>query len=174
MDKIALPANAGNSTCSSQVKMPHTQFTCVTCTVPVEAGIYTCFYAAKTSRRMHAIGPNKARKLQVTSPAGCRITYLQVAGEFTRDVIASYLQLQVFLCGLAVIFACGCAGIFSCVCSYFCLRLAGIFLRAILIFSRAICMYFCLQKQAILHASRGQFCMNSVCKIISTIPVVLR
>ena len=88
---------------------------------------YTCFYAASTSRRIHAIAVNKARKLQVTSPAWCRLTYLQFAREFTRGVIADCLQLQVILCGIAGFFVCDCAGIFSCVCSYFCLRLAGTF-----------------------------------------------
>ena len=124
--RAKLTANAGNFTCSSQVKRPHMQFTCVTCSLPVKTGDYTCFYAASTSRRLHAIAVNKARKLQVTSPAGCRLTYLQFAGEFTRGVIADCLQLQVILCGIAGFFACDCADIFCCVCSYFCLRLAGI------------------------------------------------
>ena len=103
------------------------QFTCVTWSSPVKTGRYTCFYAASTSRRIHLIALDKARKLQVTSPAWCRLTYLQFAGEFTRGVIADCLQLQVILRGIAGFFACDCAGIFSCVCSYFCLRLAGIF-----------------------------------------------
>ena len=103
------------------------QFTCVACSLPVKTGNYTCFYAASTSRRIHAIALDKARKLQVTSPAWCRLTYLQFAGEFTRGVITDCLQLQVILRGIAGFFACDCAGIFSWVCSYFCLRLAGIF-----------------------------------------------
>ena len=85
-------AYAGNFTCSSQVKKPHAQFTCVTCSLPVKTGKYTCFYAASTSRRIHAIARNKARKLRVTSPAGCRLTYLQFAGEFTGGVMADCLQ----------------------------------------------------------------------------------
>ena len=103
------------------------QFTCVTCSLPVKTGNCTCFYTASTSRRQHAIALDKARKLQVLSPAWCRLTYLQFAGEFTRGVIADCLQLQVILRGIAGFFACGCAGIFFGVCSYFCLRLAGIF-----------------------------------------------
>ena len=103
------------------------QFTGVTCSLPVKTGKYTCFYAASTSRRIHAIAVSKARKLQVTSPAGCRLTYLQFAGEFTRGVIADCLRLQVILRGIAGFFACDCAGIFSCVWIYFCLHLAGIF-----------------------------------------------
>ena len=94
-------------------------FTCVTCSLPVETGNYTCFYAESTSRRMHAIALNKARKSQVTSRAWCSLTYLPFAGEFTRGVIADCLQLQVILCGIG--------GSFSCVCSYFYLRLVGIF-----------------------------------------------
>ena len=125
--RAELPANAGNFTCNSQVERPLTQFTCVTCSLPVKTVKYTCFYAASTSRRMHAIALNKARKLQVTSPALCRLTYLQLAGELARGVIADCLQLQVILFGITGFFARDCAGTFSCVCSYFCLRLAGIF-----------------------------------------------
>ena len=50
-----LPTCAGNTTCILQVKRPHTQFTCVTCSLPVKTGKYTCFYAASTSRRIQAI-----------------------------------------------------------------------------------------------------------------------
>ena len=122
-----ITCDAGNFTCSSQVKRSLAQFTCVTCSLPVNTGKFACFEAASTSRRIPAIAVNKARKLQVTSPAWCRLTYLQFAGEFTRGVMADCLQLQVILRGIAGFFACDCAGIFSCVCSYFCLRLAGIF-----------------------------------------------
>ena len=96
-----LPANAGNFICSSQVKRPYTQFTCVTCTLPVKTGNYTCFYVASISRRIHAMALNKAQKLQVSSPAGCKLTYLQFAGDITRGVIADCLQLQLILCGIA-------------------------------------------------------------------------
>ena len=97
-DTVALPANAGVFTCKmTHVKKPHTQFTCVTCSLPVETGKFTYFYAASTSRRIHAIARNKARRLRVTSPAGCRLTYLHFVGEFTRGVIADCLQLQVIL-----------------------------------------------------------------------------
>ena len=153
---------------------------------------------------MHTIALHKARKLQVTSPVGSRLTYLQFAGKFTGGVIANCLQLQVILCEIAGIFACDCAGIFSCVCSCFCLRLCGyfflrlqlflpaivrvffprfavifacvwrVFLPAILVLLSANCMHFCLQKQAILHASRRQVCMSSACKITFKTPVVFR
>ena len=40
----------------------------------------------------------------------------------------------------------------------------SIFLPTILVFLPANCMCFCLQKQAILHASRGQICFSFRCK----------
>ena len=49
-----LPANAGNFTCSSQVKRTLAQFTCVTCSLPVNTSKFTCFEAASTSSRIHA------------------------------------------------------------------------------------------------------------------------
>ena len=49
-----LPANAEISTCASQLKRPHTQITCVTCSLPVKTGKITRVYAARTSRRIHA------------------------------------------------------------------------------------------------------------------------
>ena len=69
----------------------------------------------------------KARRSPVTSPAGCKLTYMQFVGEFTRVVIADCLQFQVIMGAIASNFACDCTGIFACVCSYFCLRLDGIF-----------------------------------------------
>ena len=139
----SITCDAGNFTCSSQVKRSLAQFTCVTCSLPVNTGEFTCFEAASTSRRIHAIAVSKARKLQVTSPAWCRLTYLQFAGEFIRGVMADCLQLQVILRGIAGFFVCGCAGVFSCVCSYLCLRLAGIFTCDSSVFacrSRQFCM----------------------------------
>ena len=52
--RAKLPANAGNFTCSSQVKRSLAQFTCVTCSLPVITDKFTCFEAASTSRRTHA------------------------------------------------------------------------------------------------------------------------
>ena len=49
-----MPANAGNFTCSSQVKRSHTQFTCVTCSLHVKTVEFTCVEAASTSPRIHA------------------------------------------------------------------------------------------------------------------------
>ena len=150
---VALPAKKGILTCGkTHIKRRHTQFTCVTCSLPVITGNFTCFYAASTSRRIYALALNKARELQVTSSAGCRLTYVQFAGEFSRGVIADFLQLQVILFAIAGIFACDCGGIFACV--------WRIFSLATLVFLPANCIYFCLQKQAVLHASRGQICMR--------------
>ena len=47
--RAKLPANAGNFTCSSQVKRSLAQFTCVTCSLPVITGKFTCFEAASTA-----------------------------------------------------------------------------------------------------------------------------
>ena len=93
----------------------------------------TCFYAASTSHRMHAIASNKVRTSKVTPPAGCRIFYLQFAGEFTRGLIADCLKLRVFLPAIVSIFDCDCgyfylqsrgflpavSGILACVCNFF-------------------------------------------------------
>ena len=49
--RAKLPANAGNFTCSSQVKRSLAQFTCVTCSLLLITGKFTCFEAASTSRR---------------------------------------------------------------------------------------------------------------------------
>ena len=153
-----ITCNAGKFTCSSQLKRPHMQFTCVTCSLPVKTGNYTCFYAASTSRRIPAVAVIKARKLQVTSPVCCRLTYLQFAGEFTRGVVADFLHLQVNLRGIAV----------------FLPAIVRVFLPAILVFLAVSCMCFCLQKQATLHASRGQICMSSAFKTTCKTPVVFR
>ena len=61
--------------------------------------------------------------------------------------IAGFLPaiVQVFFPAFAVFFAC----------------VWRVFLPAIPVFLPVSCMYFCLQKQAILHASRGQICMSS-------------
>ena len=52
--RAKLPANAGNFTWSSQIKRSLAQFTCVTCSLLVNTGKFTCLEAASTSRRTHA------------------------------------------------------------------------------------------------------------------------
>ena len=49
-----LPTTAGNFTRGLHVKKPHTQFTCVTCSLPVATGEFTRVYVASTSHRIHA------------------------------------------------------------------------------------------------------------------------
>ena len=101
---------AGNFTCSSQVKRPHTQFTCVTCSLPVKTSNFTCFYATSTSRKIHTIALNEARKLQVTSPSWCRLTYLQFAGDFTRGCdsrLPAIAVNSVWNCRFVCLWLCG-------------------------------------------------------------------
>ena len=102
---------------------------------------FTC--GACTSCRIQSTTRNEASKLRVTSPAGCRLTYLQFAGEFTRGVIADCLQLWVYFLAISGILACSCkyfwgqlrgflpaiVGIFACVREffYFCMPVAGKF-----------------------------------------------
>ena len=88
-------------------------------------------------------------------------------------MIAVCLQLQVILRGVAGflvaierVFFPAFAVIFACV--------WRVLLPAILVFLPASCMKVALQKQAILHASRGQLCMSSACKITCKMPVVFR
>ena len=79
------------------------------------------------------------------------------------------MELQVFSPAIVRVFFPAFAVIFACV--------WRVFLPAIPVFlpvSCVSCMYFCLQKQAILHASRGQICMSSACKTTCTMPVVFR
>ena len=61
--RAKLAANVGNFTCSSQVKRSHTQFTCITCSLPVNTGKFTCVEAASISPRTHAICPQAHVKL---------------------------------------------------------------------------------------------------------------
>ena len=87
--------------------------------------------------------------------------------------MADCLQLQVILRGFAGflpaivrVFFPAFAVIFACV--------WRVFLPEIPVFLPVSCMYFCLQKQAILHASRGQICISAACKTTCKIPVVFR
>ena len=129
-----ITCDAGNFTCSSQVKRSLAQFTCVTCSLPVNTGKFTCFEAASTSRRIHAIAVNKARKLQVTLPAWCRLTYLQFAGEFTRGVMCDGRLPAI-------------AGNSEWTCRFFCLRLCGFFFLRLQLFLPAFGGYFYLRFQ---------------------------
>ena len=96
-----------------QLKKRHTLFTCVTCRLRVETSSFTSFNAASTSRRIHAVALVKARKVRVTSPVQCKLTYLQFVGELTGGAIAGCLQLHLLLCAAATTFASDGAGIFA-------------------------------------------------------------
>ena len=76
------------------------------------------------------------------------------------------MELQVFLPAIVRVVFPAFAVIFACV--------WWVFLPAIPVFLPVSFMYFCLQKQAILHASRGQICMSAACKTTCKIPVVFR
>ena len=76
------------------------------------------------------------------------------------------MELQGFLPAIVWVFFPAFAVIFACV--------WRVFLPSIPVFLPVICMYFCLQKQAILHTSRGQICMSSACTSTCKMPVVFR
>ena len=142
---------------------------CITCNsgkfyLRRDACKLTCFYAASTLRRIHAMARYKTCKSRVTSPAGCRLTYLKFAVEITRAVIADYLKLQDFLWANT--------GIFACVYNHFCLRLACIFTCDSSIFVFKLHVFFCQQKQAVVHGNCGQICMSSACKFACEIPAI--
>ena len=150
---VELPAKAGYFTReATHVKRPHTIFTRVTCIVLVKTVKFTCFYAASTSRRIHATAPSEARKLRLTSTAGCRLVYLQFAGEFTLGVMADCQQLRVFLFTNAGIFVCNC-GFFSCDCRCFCLLLR------VFLFAFAAC--FACKMHVFLAAKASNFACQS-------------
>ena len=50
MARAKLPANAGNVICGARVKRPHTHFTCITSSLPVKTGNFTCVSAAFKSK----------------------------------------------------------------------------------------------------------------------------
>ena len=78
-------------------KGPNTQFTCVTRSLPIKTGKFTCLYPASNSRRINSTTRNEVPMLRVTSPAEFRLAYLQFANDFTCSVITDGLRLRVFL-----------------------------------------------------------------------------
>ena len=54
LTRAKLPANAGKFTSGLHIKGPDTQFTRVSCSLPVKTGKFIRVYAASTSRRIHA------------------------------------------------------------------------------------------------------------------------
>ena len=55
-----------------------------------------CSLSHNLYAKLSTTSRNKYHKLRVTSPAECRLTYLQFAGEFTRAVIAVTFAYSVF------------------------------------------------------------------------------
>ena len=93
---------------------------------------------ANTSRRKHATTRNQERKLRLTLPGGCSLTYLQLAGDYTRGMIAVLPAIS---------------GTFNYNGAYLCLKLR-VFSPAIAGILLANFMHFYLRKQAILNAIR--------------------
>ena len=108
----------------------------------------SCHFSRNLHAKLFTNARNKARYLRVTSLAGCRLTYQQFAGEFTRSSIACScgyfclplkffalncqyfcFQLRVFLPEIESILR-TVAGIFVCNCEYFYL-LMRVFLLSI-------------------------------------------
>ena len=137
--------------------------------------------AGKNTRQTQAkINANAGKNTRIIAgKKTCNSTqnYVQFACEFTLGVIAEMyapqksqvevkVELQVILPAIVRVFFPEFAVIFACV--------WRVYLPAVLAFLPASCMCFCLQKQAILHASRVQFCMSSACKTTYKMHVVLR
>ena len=114
--RAKLSANAGNFTCSSQAKRSLAQFTCVTCSLPVITGKFTCFEAASTSRRTHAHClrahvnlPEYHRYFtgsftcgtHANLPATSRQKYMQLTGKNTRIAGKNTRQTQAKITAIA-------------------------------------------------------------------------
>ena len=139
------------------MKRRHTQFTCVKFSSPVKTVKFTCSYAVSPSRILHAIPRYKARKSRVISPAGCRLTCLQIAGKFFRGMIAGCRKCSYFWVQLR----------------HFCLRLAGIFTFDSSVFASKM-HAFLPGNAGNFAASRRQICMSAACKITCEIPVMFK
>ena len=125
-------------------------------------GNFTCLMQANLPAICRWIYPRCDGRLPAiagNSAWNCRFLCLRLCGCF-------FMRLQLFLPAIVRVFFHAFAVIFACVWREF--------LPAIPVFLPVTCMYFCLQKQAILHASRGQICMSSACKTTCKIPVVFR
>ena len=100
-----LSANAGNFTCRPHVKRPDTQFTCVTCSLPVKRGKFTCVYAVSTLRRIPEELPAPHVKLpdynsSATGMQDCLLLKAKIhaiTGKNMHICIWKYLQLQAIL-----------------------------------------------------------------------------
>ena len=114
---------------------------------------------------LHAKVRIEARKLQVTSPAGCKITYLQFEDEFILDVVevlpaitGAFLAVPCFFAGDCVFFVCEwgrfclfIAGVFACKSRQFCMPITGKFGK------------FALAPHVILHVKQQLTSGNYTC-----------
>ena len=127
--------------------------TYMTCSLPVKTCKFICIDALSTSRRIHANARNKAGGLWVTSPGGYRLSYLHIAGEVTRNVIA-------VLPAIAVVFACNC-GYFYLQLLVFLPGVAYIFFLRLRVFLLTIVGVFACNLNVILPAKAGNFACQS-------------
>ena len=81
LTRAKIPANSGKFSYGSDVKRPHTQLTCVICSLPINTGEYTRVYAASTSRKIHA---------NCLQP---RVNLLECNGQFTGKLPAELMQI---------------------------------------------------------------------------------
>ena len=98
--------------------------------------------------------------MQVSLPAGCRLKYLQLAGEVTQGVIADCLRLQVilfFLCVQLPVFLSAIVRVFLLAFAVLVAGVFRVFLPGILVLLPAKCMLFWQQKQAVCKPISGTF-----------------
>ena len=88
LTRAKLTENAGKFTRGLHVKRPHRQFTCITCSLLVETGKFTCGTASRQKTTENA-GKN-TRIIAGKNTRNCRQKYLQLhaicydtAGKFT-------------------------------------------------------------------------------------------
>ena len=103
---------------------------------PLKTCKFSCFYAARTSRRIHATALKKA-----ADKARCRVFYLHFAGEFNPRCGSRLPAVAVFLLVIACNFVCNC-GFFACDYRFF---------------SACDCRNCCLRFQVLLPAIAGVF-----------------
>ena len=101
--RAKLPANAGNFTCSSQVKRSHTQFTCVTRSLPVKTE-YTRIACKRMKIYLNTTGILQvvlhAELMEICPRLACKIAcfcgqkYMQLAGKNTTIAGKNTRQTQ--------------------------------------------------------------------------------
>ena len=122
LTRAKIPANPGKFSYGLHVKRPHTQLTCVICSLPVNPDQYTRVYAASTSRKIHANclqprvyllecngqftgklpakleqicpRPQKCLLLQTKTTCNLQAKIPAIAGKKTNNCTQNYLQLH--------------------------------------------------------------------------------